>query len=580
MIRTLDLVRSAALATGLVFAGCMDRDLTGMDPNVQSVTSLVVPQPPSGKVDILVVVDNSGSMKEEQAALVANFPTLIDELMNPTDPANHAVTDLSVGVVTTDMGSFGYALNTCNNGALGYLGGDDGCFRNTGSVEVGGCLSSYPLFLQRNGLNAGSYPLAQMGTDFRCIATLGTNGCGAEQQMEAARRALVDQTGVGRCNAGFLRPDSILAVLWVTDEEDCSVADPRLLDPDATSEFGHPNIRCYFNEDKLKRVDDMIGQLRALRPNPRDFVMAMIVGVPRESICEGKGDELEGCLELPPMQYVLDGTATQVAPSCSSPSGFGDAYPARRFVQAAQLLGKNALVRSICNDDWRPAVRGILELIQGAVSDVCFRRMQHRRNPLRRPHVPRRPRRGRPADHDRSDRHRPAPLHHPPGRSRAGRRRDLSAHRSLGLVLRAQRPERGGLRSGPLCRGCRARAALQHAARVPLLRLPRRTPLRRRVQPRRTLLRPRPGLRRFRSVDRRYLRLLVIVVVVGREAGPHYVRKRGPPPSPRLLNTWIVTPARVNAATCTMNSPALRSGSNTASASETIRNVPPEASHR
>jgi hypothetical protein len=374
MIRTLDLVRSAALATGLVFAGCMDRDLTGMDPNVQSVTSLVVPQPPSGKVDILVVVDNSGSMKEEQAALVANFPTLIDELMNPTDPANHAVTDLSVGVVTTDMGSFGYALNTCNNGALGYLGGDDGCFRNTGSVEVGGCLSSYPLFLQRNGLNAGSYPLAQMGTDFRCIATLGTNGCGAEQQMEAARRALVDQTGVGRCNAGFLRPDSILAVLWVTDEEDCSVADPRLLDPDATSEFGHPNIRCYFNEDKLKRVDDMIGQLRALRPNPRDFVMAMIVGVPRESICEGKGDELEGCLELPPMQYVLDGTATQVAPSCSSPSGFGDAYPARRFVQAAQLLGKNALVRSICNDDWRPAVRGILELIQGAVSDVCFPR--------------------------------------------------------------------------------------------------------------------------------------------------------------------------------------------------------------
>ena len=31
-------------------------------------------------------------------------------------------------------------------------------------------------------------------------------------------------------------------------------------------------------------------------------------------------------------------------------------------------------MRSICQDDWRPAMDGILDLIQGAIEDVCFPR--------------------------------------------------------------------------------------------------------------------------------------------------------------------------------------------------------------
>ncbi|MBI5486350.1 MAG: hypothetical protein HY905_03360 [Deltaproteobacteria bacterium] len=372
MARTLDAFRTVSLVTLLATAACMDRDLTTMDPVVQAVTTYEVVQPPSGKVDLVVVVDNSRSMQEEQAALVANFPALIDELMAPSDPDHTPVIDLNVAIVSTDMGSAGYQLSTCSEGLWGYDRGDDGCFLHTPRTAGSGCLVDYPGFLRRNPDNAGSYPLSDMGRDFGCMATLGTNGCGFEQQLEAARKGLVDHTLAGDCNAGFLRNDSILAVVVVSDEEDCSVADTHILDPEADAIYGHANIRCYIHPEMLKSVTDMVGQLRGLRGNARDFVMAMIVGVPMGSVCENTGDRVANCLELPEMQYVLDGTGTNIIPVCHHPLGWGAAVPGRRFIQAAQEIGSNALVRSICNEDWRPAMTGILDLIQGALDNVCF----------------------------------------------------------------------------------------------------------------------------------------------------------------------------------------------------------------
>ncbi|MBI5502934.1 MAG: hypothetical protein HY907_22005 [Deltaproteobacteria bacterium] len=371
MFRSLDALRTVSLVALLATTACMDRDLTSLDPVVQAVSTYEVVQPPSGKVDLVVVVDNSRSMQEEQAALVANFPSLIEELMAPSG-GHTAVTDLNVAIISTDMGSAGFELTTCDRGLWGWDRGDDGCFLHTPLTGGPGCLAEYPNFLRRGPENAADYPLADMGRDFGCMATLGTNGCGFEQQLEAARKGLVDQTGPSGCNLGFLRPDSILAVVVVSDEEDCSVADPGILNPDADALYGHANIRCYIHQEMLKSVTDMVDQLRALRGNARDYVMAMIVGVPLGSVCENKGDRLGNCLDLPEMQYVLDTTGTNVVPVCLHPLGWGAAVPGRRFIQAAQQIGSNALVHSICNEDWRPAMNGILELIQGAMDNVCF----------------------------------------------------------------------------------------------------------------------------------------------------------------------------------------------------------------
>lgn len=375
MNRALATLRVVPFVAVVLGGGCMDRELTGVDPVVQALAILTVPQPPSGRVDILVVVDNSGSMQQEQEALAANFPRLIEELMLPSNPEHNAVTDLHVGIVSTDLGSAGYVLPTCGSGALGHALGDDGMLRHAPSPAVGGCAASYPLFLSRVRDQA-DYPLGRMAEDFRCLATLGTSGCGFEQQLEAARKALVEHARPGGVNDDFLRPDSILAVLWVTDEEDCSVADTAILDP-GRDDLGHYNLRCYVHQEMLKRVDGMLDELRSLRPNPRDFVVAMIAGVPFEgsdgAACQGRGEHLGDCLGLPIMQYAVDPAApASILPACVHPSGWGHALPGRRLVEAAMRIGPQATVYSICNDDWRPAIDGVLELIQDSMDRVCF----------------------------------------------------------------------------------------------------------------------------------------------------------------------------------------------------------------
>jgi len=371
MVRTLDIRAALPVLAALVAAGCMDRDLAGLEPVVETVAVVSIVQAPTSKVDILVVVDDSGSMAQEQAALAEHFPTLIHELMAPGDPSRRAVTDLRVGVISTDLGSAGYSLSTCNNGLLGYAGGDDGCLLHE-PYPGRGCRATYPAFLERTA--ESTYTLDDMGLDFGCIATLGTAGCGFEQQMKAAHLALTDRAEPDACSEGFLRPDSILAVLWISDEEDCSVEDPAILDP-ARADLGHLNLRCYFHQEYLRRVDTMLDGLRALREDPERFVLAMIVGVPMRAECEGRGNGLPECLDLEEMQYRPDpANPGELLPSCVNPDGWGLAYPPRRFVQGAQLIGHNALVHSICNSDWRPAMDGVLELIRGAIDRVCFPR--------------------------------------------------------------------------------------------------------------------------------------------------------------------------------------------------------------
>ena len=72
---------------------------------------------------------------------------------------------------------------------------------------------------------------------FSCIAALGTGGCGFEHQLASVRHALGgDADGVPPENQGFLRDDALLAIVLITDEDDCSAPDghrPLRPEPDA-----------------------------------------------------------------------------------------------------------------------------------------------------------------------------------------------------------------------------------------------------------------------------------------------------------------------------------------------------------
>ncbi len=58
---------------------------------------------------------------------------------------------------------------------------------------------------------------------FSCIAQLGANGCGFEHQLASVARALgADGAAPPAENAGFLRPNAELAIVLLTNEDDCS----------------------------------------------------------------------------------------------------------------------------------------------------------------------------------------------------------------------------------------------------------------------------------------------------------------------------------------------------------------------
>jgi hypothetical protein len=66
-----------------------------------------------------------------------------------------------------------------------------------------------------------------------------------------------------------------------------------------------------------------------------------------------------------------------VAPSCSRTDQFGeraDAYPPRRIVEVAKAMGENATVQSICQDDFGPAMDGIIQLTQSRTKLDCLQR--------------------------------------------------------------------------------------------------------------------------------------------------------------------------------------------------------------
>ena len=56
--------------------------------------------------------------------------------------------------------------------------------------------------------------------------------------------------------------------------------------------------------------------------------------------------------------------------SCETDNGL--AYPPRRIVEAARGFGRDAVVQSICQDDFGPAIDAILEAITRASNEACI----------------------------------------------------------------------------------------------------------------------------------------------------------------------------------------------------------------
>jgi hypothetical protein len=179
-------------------------------------------------------------MIAKQDTLAANFETFVNVL--ETIPGG--LPDLHLGVITTDMGTKGSSSPTPGT-AIGQPG-NGGCSNSgkAGNLTIGSATTITGNFISDIKLPDGSrqknYSDPDLKTAFGKVARLGSTGCGFEQPLHAMRSALANNAN----NAGFLRTDALLAIVFVTDEDDCSVRDPAFFGPTSAALGPISSFRC------------------------------------------------------------------------------------------------------------------------------------------------------------------------------------------------------------------------------------------------------------------------------------------------------------------------------------------------
>jgi hypothetical protein len=340
-------------------------------------------EPAGDTVDLLLVVDNSSSMGEEQVSLVQQMPRLLQVLTSGDVNGDGAqdftpVASIQVGVVTTDMGVGGFNVPSCNDEPSF---GDDGVLQIDGNTDVAGCMASYDPF---QALTRGE-PVTPVAMDLQCVA-LDNRGCGFQQQLEAALKALTPSSSpitfamgtVGHgdaANRGFVRPGSLLVVVVVTIEDDCSAADPDLFNPSSTRYSGDLNLRCFMYPEAIQPVSRYVDGLLALRADaPERLVYAAIAGVPPESVFDPETIDYDRILDHPMMQERVDpAMPTRLIPSCNVP-GRGIAFPPRRLVSVAaglQARGATTTIASVCQADFAPALNALIATLDPFLGRTC-----------------------------------------------------------------------------------------------------------------------------------------------------------------------------------------------------------------
>ena len=383
----------AALATVVGVTGCLDRELRPLNPCTISGVAESVKVDNIENVDLLFMVDNSNSMSEEQVALSNELPRLVRVLASGDADEDGTqdfppVRSLQIGVVSSDMGTGGFLVPTCSESSFG----DDGVLRTEGNVARPGCMATYPSFLSFRPADGGD-PSA-FASDVTCVAAMGTNGCGFEQQLESILKAVTPSTssitfGMGTvghadgANAGFIRDNSLLTIINVTDEDDCSAADPDLFNPSSTAYTGDLNLRCFQYPEAVHPVERFVNGLLATRTDPDLLVYAAITGIPPEVNPDpDAATDYASILGHPMMQEMIDPSMpTRLAPSCVFPSPGGGpnqvAFPPRRIVTVAQQLegdGANAVVQTLCQESFTGALQAVINKIADVLGGTCLPR--------------------------------------------------------------------------------------------------------------------------------------------------------------------------------------------------------------
>jgi len=354
------------------------------------------PPGPQGNrpLDILFVVDNSGSMAEEQAALartiyksecpIADLNAVPEALLDPKPGLLERLKtvcgfsqilaaydrDFRVGVITTDV-------DACDNFIPQVMGGDAWGFR-----PQRGCLQP-----TADGQKVLTRDDVDLANKFREIVTgLGTFGSPYERGFDAVDDFLVGDTFSDSCAGdrdAFLRDGAQLLVVFVSDEDDCSHADDTLgFDDETLHTCGadlssvtppHNPSECYAPGAHLVPVADFAQHLADVKG--ADVSVAVIAG----AVDSGAELVASGCRPGGASTPQTPDSACHLSEGASNATGPGEpcdpvtlggeqcctADPAKRYLElrddVASFTGG-----SICNDDM---IDALIEATQKTESD-------------------------------------------------------------------------------------------------------------------------------------------------------------------------------------------------------------------
>ena len=262
--------------------GCLNRPINPDDPRTTSTITERLTQSRVDKIDLLLAVDNSLSMADKQQILAEAVPDLVESLVNPrcldasgspapTQPKSPVevcpkgsrrefapVLDIHIGIISSSLGDYGG--QACSFDKPDFDGNDKAHLIHRSAAHGAGDVPTYnnsgflawdplqkldpkgEMVLGTNDGTSGLIPTLK-----EMVQGVGQVGCGFEAQLESWYRFLVDPkpylevvkdgnlskpTGLDEVllaqRAEFLRPDSLVAILMLSDENDCSINEQGL----------------------------------------------------------------------------------------------------------------------------------------------------------------------------------------------------------------------------------------------------------------------------------------------------------------------------------------------------------------
>lgn len=252
------------------------------------------------RIDVLLVVDTAASMDDERALLNPRLPELTGALERATDHRGRPL-DYHLGVAMGGVGKSWFEASPAGPVARSRVG-PPGILWDGSTCEM-----------PRRWLERGDPDLS-----FPLTCTVGRIDWLGEllrMPLDSARLALTARTLPGDWNEGFVRADAYLAMVLVTDADDCSR-------PDQGFTLGQGQTPC----DAAAPVADYLARFDRLKGGRERWAAAVVAG-----------------------------GATQACRAGPSAAG-----PAPRLHDFAAQGGERFVARSLCDGDLTSALDALL----------------------------------------------------------------------------------------------------------------------------------------------------------------------------------------------------------------------------